>query len=104
MRPEYALPLKDVKGLRAVLAPNEGIGGNEGVMRESDRSATQLGVAAAPPEHEETPVVVDISLIDEMLRLTPAQRLRQNDRVASLAVRLRQAFAVRGAACPKRET
>jgi len=72
-------------------------------MRESDRSATQFGVAVAPGEDEETPAV-DVSLIDEMLRLTPAERLQQNDRVASLAARLRQAFVVRDAACPNRET
>jgi hypothetical protein len=72
-------------------------------MRESDRGATQFGVAVAPSEDEETPAV-DVSLIDEMLRLTPAERLRQNDRVALLAVRLREAFAVRDAACPNPET
>jgi hypothetical protein len=35
---------------------------------------------------------VDITLIDEMLRLTPRQRLAQNDRMAALAVRLQTAF------------
>jgi hypothetical protein len=37
-------------------------------------------------------VRVDVTLIDEMLRLTPKQRLEQNDRMATLAVRLRTAF------------
>ena len=36
-------------------------------------------------------VRVDVTLIDEMLRLTPKQRLEQNDRMATLAVRLRTA-------------
>jgi hypothetical protein len=35
---------------------------------------------------------VDVTLIDEMLRMTVRQRLEQNDRMASLAVRLREAF------------
>ena len=68
-------------------------------MRESERSATQFGVAVANAERQ-----VDVTLIEEMLRLTPAQRLRQNDRVASLATRLRQAFAGRNAECPNHET
>lgn len=35
---------------------------------------------------------VDVSLIDEMLRLTPAERLRQNDRAAALVAALQAAF------------
>jgi hypothetical protein len=35
---------------------------------------------------------VDISLIDEMLRLSPAERLRQNDRMAALAAKLKSSF------------
>ncbi len=35
---------------------------------------------------------VDGTLIDEMLRLSPAERLRQNDRMATLAAELRKAF------------
>ncbi len=69
-------------------------------MRESGPSATQLEGAKGP---DEAPLAVDVSLIDEMLRLTPAERLRQNDRVASLAVRLREAFGVRDAEWPNRE-
>ena len=69
-------------------------------MRESSASATRLEDSNGP---DEAPVAVDVSLIDEMLRLTPAERLRQNDRVASLAVRLREAFAVKDAAWPNRE-
>ena len=44
-------------------------------------------------EEKKTTVDVDVTLIDEMLRLTPKQRLEQNDRMATLAVRLRRAFA-----------
>jgi hypothetical protein len=36
---------------------------------------------------------VDASLIDEMLRLSPAERLRLNDRMAALATKLQEAFA-----------
>jgi hypothetical protein len=36
---------------------------------------------------------VDVTLIEEMRRLSPGERLRQNDRMAALAVRLRDAFA-----------
>lgn len=39
--------------------------------------------------------VVDVGLIDEMLRMLPSERLRQNDRMAALAVRLREAFVAR---------
>ncbi|HEY7371525.1 MAG TPA: hypothetical protein VIF57_05050 [Polyangia bacterium] len=35
---------------------------------------------------------VDVTLIDEMLRMTVRQRLEQNDRMATLAVKLRAAF------------
>ncbi|HEY2900791.1 MAG TPA: hypothetical protein VGL59_09465 [Polyangia bacterium] len=35
---------------------------------------------------------IDVTLIDEMLRLSPLERLRQNDRIAALAARLREAF------------
>jgi hypothetical protein len=44
----------------------------------------------APPS-----AVVDTSLIDEMLRLVPAERLRQNDRMASLVAKLQVAFSGR---------
>jgi hypothetical protein len=47
---------------------------------------------------------VDLTLIDEMLRLTPLERLRQNDRMAALAVELRDAFAARNARWPNRDT
>lgn len=36
---------------------------------------------------------IDVTLINEMLRLTPVERLRQNDRVAKLVVKLQEAFA-----------
>jgi hypothetical protein len=47
-------------------------------------------------ESQEATVAVDVTLIDEMLRLTPKQRLEQNDRMATLAVRLRTAFGAGG--------
>lgn len=50
----------------------------------------------ADPTFDDRPAV-DGTLIDEMLRLTPAQRLRQNDRMAGLAFQLREAFGVPGA-------
>ena len=36
---------------------------------------------------------MDVTLIDEMLRLSPLERLQQNDRVAALAASLQEAFA-----------
>jgi hypothetical protein len=64
----------------------------------------------APPEEQagqasaaETSLV-DTSLIDEMLRLSPAERLRQNDRVASLAAKLQAAFAGRQPPWPDHES
>ncbi len=54
-------------------------------MNESDQ----------PPDDAETEAVVDVGLIDEMLRLPPSERLRQNDRMAALAVKLREAFEAR---------
>ena len=47
-----------------------------------------------------TAAVVDVTLIDETLRMTVRQRLEQNDRAASLAARLREAFADGKAAGP----
>jgi hypothetical protein len=44
-----------------------------------------------------------VTLIDEMLRMTPAERLRQNDRMAGLASRLREAFE-NGTSWPNRGT
>jgi hypothetical protein len=37
---------------------------------------------------------VDVSLIEETLRLSPTERLKQNDRMAGLAARLRVAFSL----------
>jgi len=54
-------------------------------MNESDQ----------PPGDAEAAAAVDIGLIDEMLRMSPSERLRQNDRMAALAARLREAFATR---------
>jgi hypothetical protein len=36
---------------------------------------------------------VDLTLIDEMLRLDPIERLRLNDRAVNAALELRRAFA-----------
>jgi hypothetical protein len=44
------------------------------------------------PDGAPSDLVVDVGLIDEMLRMSPSERLRQNDRMAALAVRLREAF------------
>jgi hypothetical protein len=70
-------------------------------------------IAAKPPGNPERPpgrnsglVVtpgVDLTLIDEMLRLSPEQRLRQNDRMAALAVDLQEAFAAGANGWPKHE-
>jgi hypothetical protein len=40
---------------------------------------------------------VDASLIDEMLKLSPGERLRLNDRMAALAAKLQEAFSGRRA-------
>ena len=54
--------------------------------------------------HIESPVVVDTSLIDAMLRLTPDERLRQNDRMLRTIKDLRDAFAARRPDHASRET
>jgi hypothetical protein len=48
---------------------------------------------AAPAAREE-PVVVDLTLVDAMLALTPAERLRANDRMIRTVEELRHGFAV----------
>jgi hypothetical protein len=45
---------------------------------------------------------VDVTLIEEMLRLSPAERLRQNDRMATLAATLRAAFEAGATRWPNR--
>jgi len=50
----------------------------------------------AAPEVDE-PEAVDASLVDAMLRLTPEERLRQNDRMLRTIKDLRDAFATRRA-------
>ncbi len=47
------------------------------------------------PDDAQTDPVVDVGLIDEMLRMPPLERLRQNDRMAALAAKLREAFLAR---------
>jgi hypothetical protein len=46
---------------------------------------------------------VDVSLIEEMLRMSPAERLRLNDRMATLATKLQEAFSIRQTQWPSRE-
>lgn len=41
---------------------------------------------------EDEPSGVDVSLIEAMMALTVEQRLRQNDRMIRMALRLREAF------------
>jgi hypothetical protein len=53
---------------------------------------------------EQQPVSLDTSLIDEMLRLSPVERLRQNDRMAALVAKLQDAFLDRKEQWPNRET
>ena len=45
---------------------------------------------------------VDTSLIDEMLRLSPIERLRLNDRMAALATKLQEAVSGRQGRWPNR--
>jgi hypothetical protein len=59
-------------------------------------------MSKAADEHEEVAVSVDVTLIDEMLRLSPAERLRQNDRAAGLAARLQAAFSAKLERWPSR--
>jgi hypothetical protein len=53
-------------------------------------------------QHDDPAASVDVTLIDEMLRLTPAERLAQNDRAAALATRLQAAFAAEAESWPTR--
>jgi hypothetical protein len=50
------------------------------------------------PEGAPSDAGADVGLIDEMLRMSPSERLRQNDRMAALAVKLREAFAMKDGA------
>lgn len=54
--------------------------------------------AAIPPGAaivERSRPLVDATLIEATLRLSPAERLRQNDRMANMAATLRRAFRKR---------
>ena len=53
-------------------------------MRERDTDSTTPTVNAAG---------VDVTLVQEMLRLTPLERLRLNDRMVRTILELRDAFA-----------
>jgi len=50
--------------------------------------------SAAVPEPREEPIGVDLTLVDAMLALTPAERLRANDRMVRTVEELRHGFAV----------
>jgi hypothetical protein len=49
---------------------------------------------AAAPDPGDEPVAVDITLVDAILALTPAERLRANDRMIRTVEELRHGFAV----------
>ena len=57
---------------------------------------------ATGDEREGAAASVDVTLIDEMLRLSPSERLRQNDRAATLAARLQVAFSAKAGTWPNR--
>ena len=48
-----------------------------------------------PPHSANASAAVDCTLVESTLRLSVGDRLRQNDRMAALAMRLRQAFKVK---------
>jgi hypothetical protein len=48
----------------------------------------------AAPDPREEAVGVDLTLVDAMLALTPAERLRANDRMIRTVEELRHGFAV----------
>jgi hypothetical protein len=53
-------------------------------------------VMNGPPHDRELATgSVDTTLIDEMLRLSPTERLRLNDRMSALATKLQEAFSGR---------
>ena len=49
---------------------------------------------AAAPDPGDEPVAVDITLVDAILALTPAERLRANDQMIRTVEELRHGFAV----------
>lgn len=49
-----------------------------------------------PPVAPPRGTVVDASLLEELARLTPEERLRLNDRMASTILELRHGFAAAG--------
>jgi hypothetical protein len=53
--------------------------------------------AQARPESVDPAAMLDVSLIDAMLALTPEERLRQNDRMLRTIQELRDGFAARRA-------
>lgn len=65
-------------------------------------AAAQQLPRSGEPDSGET--AVDVSLIEELLALSPVERLRQNDRMATLAVKLRTAFEAGPVRWPSRES
>jgi hypothetical protein len=61
-------------------------------MSEDEMKPRVGDALLARDESQEATIAVDVTLIDEMLRLSVKERLEQNDRMATLAVRLRTAF------------
>jgi hypothetical protein len=56
------------------------------------------------PGEDSEAETADVTLIEEMLRLSPSARLRQNDRMATLAAKLRAAFETGATRWPNRGT
>jgi hypothetical protein len=84
-----------VKRYKAAFSPALGVQCE--VMATSDeRAAPEQSRAdghALEPTHDEQGV--DLTLIDEMLRLEPIERLRMNDRAINAVLELRDAFAAK---------
>jgi hypothetical protein len=62
---------------------------DEGTTPEQSRADDHV----SNPSHDEQGV--DLTLIDEMLRLEPIERLRMNDRAINAVLELRDAFAAK---------
>jgi hypothetical protein len=85
------------EGQRISARSSRAIGVQCAVMATSDeRAAPEQSRAddhALEPTHDEQGV--DLTLIDEMLRLEPIERLRMNDRAINAVLELRDAFAAK---------
>jgi hypothetical protein len=66
------------------------------MIRDDDGTTPErprVDEAAPGPTHDAQGV--DLTLIDEMLRLEPIERLRMNDRAINAVLELRDAFAAK---------